>query len=126
MEDWDAKGGFHIHGDQKSKRMTGKTITDVGMATIFGVEPEAQLGQLAQQQRGKRPAGTSQIIPLDRWTQKKSKQVTASTNAITETVERVPSSIDKVLHLYLAVGISHDDDEREVVDHNQPSMPRCI
>ena len=43
MEDWDAKGGFNITSGDKGSQVRSKAITDVDMATTFGVIPEGSI-----------------------------------------------------------------------------------
>lgn len=100
MEDWDAKGGFNILRDHNDMQVRSKAITDVEMATTFGVVPNDPLRPL---QHGKRSAGASPTQHISLWNNKKNKSITSAPLDIQE-LDSMGS--ENIVHLSLAVGNS--------------------
>lgn len=61
MEDWDAKGGFNITCGVKGSQVRSKAITDMDMATAFGVVPE---DSITTSKNSKRAAAVSPSQPI--------------------------------------------------------------
>lgn len=121
MEECDAKGGFIIPGAPYSKRMPGKTITDVEMAMVFGFERDRQI---TRHLKGKRLACASPEQPIADRNQKKNKELAIHISPSIETVEQHHTDLDEVVHLGLAMDISHANNKRDVVDPHQPPTSR--
>lgn len=117
LEDWDAKGGFNIVGSQTDDEVRSKAITDLDMATMFGVVPETSL---FSPNPGKRVANASPSQHISHWTQKKSKK--SAPTHVSETQELATMESDMLVHLSLTVGCSKNALVRDVVDPNQPQQ----
>lgn len=115
LEDWDAKGGFNVVGRHKNDRVRSKAITDIEMATAFGVELD---GFIRHSKSGKRLAAASPNQHISYWNQKKNKK--CSTPPMLDTPDHDTTGSDMLVHLSLAIGRSSNESVREVVDPNQP------
>lgn len=80
-EEWDAKGGFNITRGEGTGRPAAKAITDLSMAQVLGVEPDASITSRLLK---KRPATTSPMEPTGDWNLKRNKSETSQGGWIIE------------------------------------------
>lgn len=103
--------------DDNDLQIRSKAITDVDMATTFGVVPDDPIRPLSHK---KCAAGASPMQLISLWNNKKNKA--NITTAPTDTQDLGSMSSENIVHLSLAVGNSIDINAREVVDPHQPQQ----